>query len=69
MRSRFCLILVVSVFGLLGLSASAQQSSANEFGLPASPHAIQVQLKHVLVIGETKGFEHDSVSAAHECHL
>jgi len=65
MRStlKFCLILVVSVFGLLGFSASAQQS-ANEFGLPAPPHAKQIHLKHVLVIGETKGFEHDSVSAA-----
>ncbi|WP_446742040.1 ThuA domain-containing protein [Silvibacterium acidisoli] len=28
------------------------------------PHAKQIHLKHVLVIGETKGFEHDSVSAA-----
>jgi len=66
MRSRlkFCLVLVVFVFGLLGLSASAQQSSANEFGLPAPPHAKQIHLKHVLVIGATKGFEHDSISAA-----
>ena len=31
---------------------------------PAPPSAKQVHLKHVLVIGETKGFEHDSVSAA-----
>jgi uncharacterized protein len=28
------------------------------------PHAKTIHLKHVLVIGETKGFEHDSVSAA-----
>ena len=28
----------------------------------APPHAKQVHLKHVLVIGQTKGFEHDSVS-------
>src|SRR5579871_5007812 len=32
--------------------------------LPPQPHAKQVHLKHVLVIGQTKGFEHDSVSAA-----
>ena len=63
-RLKFFLILVVSAFGLPGLSVSAQQPPANDFGLPASPHAKQVHLKHVLVIGETKGFEHDSVSAA-----
>jgi hypothetical protein len=32
--------------------------------LPPPPHAKQIHLKHVLVIGQTKGFEHDSVSAA-----
>jgi len=30
--------------------------------LPPPPHEKQVRLKHVLVIGQTKGFEHDSVS-------
>ena len=28
------------------------------------PHAKQIYLKHVLVIGQTKGFEHNSVSPA-----
>ena len=28
------------------------------------PHAKQVHVKHVLVIGQTKGFEHDSIPAA-----
>ena len=32
--------------------------------LAPAPHAKQIHLKHVLVIGQTKGFEHDSVSAA-----
>ena len=32
--------------------------------VPPAPHAKQVHLKHVLVIGETKGFEHDSIPAA-----
>ena len=32
--------------------------------VPPQPHAKQIHLKHVLVIGQTKGFEHDSVSAA-----
>ena len=31
---------------------------------PPPPHAKEIRLKHVLVIGETKGFEHDSVSPA-----
>ena len=30
--------------------------------LPPPPHEKQVRLKHILVIGQTKGFEHDSVS-------
>ena len=34
-------------------------------GLTApAPHAKQIHLKHVLVIGQTKVFEHDSISAA-----
>src|SRR5580692_11567239 len=31
---------------------------------PPPPSAKQIHLKHVLVVGQTKGFEHDSVSAA-----
>ena len=31
---------------------------------PPPPPAKQIHLKHVLVVGQTKGFEHDSVSAA-----
>ena len=31
---------------------------------PPAPHAKETHLKHVLVISQTKGFEHDSVSAA-----
>jgi len=33
-------------------------------GLPPVPHAKETHLKHVLVIGETKGFQHDSISSA-----
>ncbi|MFP5237494.1 MAG: ThuA domain-containing protein [Acidobacteriota bacterium] len=32
--------------------------------LPPPPHAKEIHLKHVLVIGETKGWEHDSVTDA-----
>jgi uncharacterized protein len=32
--------------------------------LPPAPHAKPTHLKHVLIVGQTKGFEHDSISAA-----
>ena len=32
--------------------------------MPPPPHEKKFVLKHVLVIGQTKGFEHDSVSDA-----
>jgi type 1 glutamine amidotransferase len=44
--------------------AQAQVNANADPGVPPAPHAKQIHLKHVLVIGETKGFEHDSVSAA-----
>ena len=31
---------------------------------PPAPHAKEIHLKHVLVISQTKGFEHDSISTA-----
>src|SRR3984885_13553540 len=31
---------------------------------PPPPPAKKIHLKHVLVVGQTKGYEHDSVSAA-----
>jgi type 1 glutamine amidotransferase len=39
-------------------------ASAQTTATPPIPHAKQIHLKHVLVIGETKGFEHDSVPDA-----
>jgi hypothetical protein len=41
----------------------AQQQPPNDMVAPP-PHAQQIYLKHVLVIGQTKGFEHNSISAA-----
>jgi len=32
--------------------------------MPPAPRAKQIHLKHVLVIGQTKGFEHDSIPDA-----
>jgi uncharacterized protein len=57
----------VRIFLLLPLvllmKVQAQQVKTSDLQPPA-PHAKTIHLKHVLVIGATKGFEHDSVSAA-----
>ena len=52
---------------LAGIVTLAPHSGAQAVGkdqLPTAPHAKPTHLKHVLVIGQTKGFEHDSISAA-----
>jgi type 1 glutamine amidotransferase len=53
------------LFGLAILVQSnrTQAQSAGSAALPPPPHAKEVHLKHVLVIGQTKDWEHDSVSA------
>jgi uncharacterized protein len=43
-------------------AASHAQATSRDM-LPQAPHAKPAHLKHVLVISQTKGFEHDSVSA------
>jgi uncharacterized protein len=59
-----CLPLVfVGLVVLLNSTFSRAQSTGIE-SLPPAPHVKQIHLKHVLVIGQTKGFEHDSISAA-----
>jgi len=54
-----CFSLVISTSSL-----SAQNQVSVDPSLPPPPHEKKIHLKHVLVVGETKGFEHDSVSAA-----
>jgi type 1 glutamine amidotransferase len=53
------------IFLLLALvfvsNRTPAQQPANDMP-PPPPNAKQIHLKHVLVIGQTKGFEHDSVS-------
>ncbi|HEV2274456.1 MAG TPA: ThuA domain-containing protein [Acidobacteriaceae bacterium] len=44
--------------------ASAQDQSSAGFTVPPPPPAKQIHLKHLLVIAQTKGFEHDSVPDA-----
>src|SRR5665213_4470895 len=61
---RNCLIacgVVAALFILQNCRAAAQSAGQP---LPPPPHAKETHLKHVLVIGQTKGFEHDSISAA-----
>lgn len=55
----------LSIFSFLLVMSGAlmaQSPPAESFGLPSPPHEKQVHLKHVLVISQTKGFEHDSVT-------
>ncbi len=52
-------VLVVASSSLIARGQADVQSSQ-----PPAPHVKQIHLKHVLVIGQTKGFEHDSISAA-----
>ncbi len=56
---RFFLFLSLALL----IKVQAQEVKTSDLVAPP-PHAKQIHLKHVLVIGETKGFEHDSVSAA-----
>ena len=56
--------LALAGFAVLALCSRAEAQAVGKDDLPPAPHAKQIHLKHVLVIGQTKGFEHDSVSAA-----
>ncbi len=57
------LILTSAVVALFGQNGARAQSTGSACA-PPPQHAKQIHLKHVLVVGETKGFEHDSISAA-----
>ncbi len=48
---------------ILGLSIRTRAQSASSGALPPPPHAKEIHLKHVLVISQTKGWEHDSIPA------
>lgn len=65
-HTRNAIRLSLSVFALFTISflGHAQQQEAAPANVPPVPHAKQVHLKHILVIGETKGFEHDSIPDA-----
>jgi uncharacterized protein len=63
MRSTRSAFFLVASFIALASYHFAQNESANP-STPPPPHAHEVRLKHVLVISQTKGFEHDSVPDA-----
>jgi type 1 glutamine amidotransferase len=52
-----CWLLLVST-----AIAAAQNQAAVDPSTPPVPHEKTIRLKHILVIGQTKGFEHDSIS-------
>ncbi len=54
---------------ILGQTTRTHAQSAANSALPPPPHAKEIHLKHVLVIAQTKGWEHDSISRVHGCHL
>lgn len=45
-------------------SGSAQVQAETGEAIPPVPSVKEIHLKHVLVVSQTKGFEHDSISAA-----
>ena len=63
LRMFLCLSLTFITPQLLVPGSHAEAQQASEMP-PPPPSAKQIHLKHVLVIGQTKGFEHDSVSDA-----
>ena len=65
-RHLSCSFLSLALAGI-AVFAPLNRASAQAVGkeaLPPAPHGKQIHLKHVLVVGQTKGFEHDSVSIA-----
>ena len=61
LHTRIALLLLLFLPILVGLTIAQEQPGVDPSVAPP-PHAKQVHLEHILVIGQTKGFEHDSVS-------
>lgn len=62
-RSLFLALGLVGALFLAQTQRIESQQKPNDQVAPP-PHIKQIRLKHVLVVSETKGFEHDSISAA-----
>jgi hypothetical protein len=54
---------LLPAFAIIVIPTIHAQSTGSD-ALPPPPPPEQIHLKHVLVISQTKGFEHDSISAA-----
>lgn len=63
MRQTRLALFFLLFFLIVNISVFAQDSPVDPSVAPP-PHAHQIHLKHILVISQTKGFEHDSVSDA-----
>ena len=61
MRQARIVLLVLAIFPTSTVLLFAQNGPAVDPSMPPPPHEKQIHLKHILVIGQTKGFEHDSV--------
>ena len=62
MRRTRIAVLPCLLLSLLTSLAAAQNQPGIAASTPPPPHEKKIHLKHILVIGQTKGFEHDSVS-------
>ena len=62
MRRTRIAVLSCLLLSLLTSLAAAQNQAGIAASTPPPPHEKKIHLKHILVIGQTKGFEHDSVS-------
>ena len=62
-KSLFSLF-ALGFFALNLVALAGQAQTAGVDATPPAPHAKPTHLKHVLVVSQTKGFEHDSISAA-----
>ncbi|MGC2448749.1 MAG: ThuA domain-containing protein [Candidatus Sulfotelmatobacter sp.] len=61
MRPTRFLLFLFSFIILALVLAAAQNQPAVDPSMPPPPREKKIHLKHVLVVGQTKGFEHDSV--------
>ncbi|MGA2539765.1 MAG: ThuA domain-containing protein, partial [Terracidiphilus sp.] len=59
-----CLFSALICFAFLLASNRVNAQAGSDSANPPAPHAKEIHLKHVLVISQTKGFEHDSISSA-----
>jgi len=61
---RSLLLLSCGLLAALSLTQLTRACAQAAPDMPPAPRAKQVHMKHVLVIGQTKGFEHDSIPDA-----